>query len=378
MWKKISITIITVITLIKFISQEISSFCLFLGSYLKKKVIIASLDFEKKKNVLVKFFIMKRGRYNRPFLHIAAMVVLGIGALVAPYLADTYPIFSSSAQSIEIGASQNQEEQSITIDTNLFQTEISQKPRDKVISYKVEQGDTLSTIAQKFGISVETIKWTNDLTNDSLSIGDELKILPVSGIAHKVSKGETVYSIAKKYDTEAQKIVDFPFNDFANPETFSLVAGQILIVPDGIKPSQQPFIRRQVFIAQGPVSISQSGFVWPLRGVISQFASWYHMGLDVTGAVGAPIVAGQNGTVVKTSVGVWDGGYGTNVEIDDGNGFRTLYAHLSGTNVSVGDVVSAGKTVIGYVGSTGRSTGPHLHFEIRKNGVLVNPLPFLQ
>jgi len=319
--------------------------------------------------------MMKRGRYSRPFLHLATMGVLGVGVISAPFLASTYPVFSSSDP---LAFNSDSSQQSINVGDNVFQTDVSQKPRDKVIVYTVQKGDTISTIAQKFGISQDTIRWANDLTNDSLNVGDTLKILPVTGVSYKVQKGDTVYSIAKKLDTEAQKIVDFPFNDFANPETFSLVEGQMLVVPDGVKPSEQPFIKRQIYIAQGPISVSSAGFTWPISGGISQFASWYHMAIDITNPFGTPIVAGQSGTVTKISTGTWDGGYGNNIVIDGGGGYQTLYAHMSGVNVGVGQEVSAGKTVIGYVGNTGRSTGPHLHFEIRKNGVLVNPLPFLQ
>lgn len=344
--------------------------------YGKKKVLAVVYAFESNKNILVKFFLTKRGRYNRPFLHITAIFVLGIGVLVAPFLADTYPIFSQNNNALQISFAQDQE-QSIAVDKDIFQTEISQKPRSTIITYQVEKGDTLSTVAQKFDISVETIKWANDLKSDDLTIGDELKILPVTGIAYKVSKGDNVYTIAKKYSTNPQQIVDFPFNDFANPETFSLVEGQILIVPDGVKPSEKP-VYREIYIAQGPVSISAAGFTWPLRGTISQFSSWYHTALDITSSVGMPVVAGQNGTVVKVNVGSWDGGYGTNLAIDNGAGYQSLYAHLSGINVNLGDEVEAGKTVIGWVGMTGRTTGFHLHFEIRRGGVLINPLSILQ
>lgn len=344
--------------------------------YLRKKIVAVSLYFEKNKNILVKFFMIKRGRYNRPFLHIAAMSVLGIGILIAPFLAETNPIFSPSIASPKLAT--EEAKQSITISDNVFQTNISQKPRDKVIIYTVEKGDTLSTVAEKFGISVETIKWVNNLRGEDINIGDELKILPVSGIYHKVSKGDTVYTIAKKYDTNPQKIVDFPFNEFANPETFSLVEGQMLVVPDGIMPAEKPIIRRQVYIAAGPVVISSAGFTWPLRGGISQFSNWYHTAVDITAPVGTPIVAAGNGKVVKALSGVWDGGYGTNLMIDNESGYSSLYAHMSGLNVGIGDDVVAGKTVIGWVGLTGRTTGAHLHFEIRKGGVLVNPLPYLQ
>ena len=309
-------------------------------------------------------------------MHVAAMGVLGIGVVVSPFLADTYPIFAGDkANALQISSPSLQE--SIVVDADVFQTSISLKPRDKILDYTVERGDTLSTIGQKFGISIETIRWANNLTNDNITVGDSLKILPVTGIAHKVAKGESVYTIAKKLDSDAQKIVDFPFNDFANPETFSLVEGQILIVPDGVKPAEQSTFRRQVFIASGPVTISGLGFTWPVRGVVSQFAAWYHMALDIAAASGSPVVAAQNGVVSSVSAGTWDGGYGTSVYVRNGD-VETHYAHLGGINVSVGQSVVAGSTVLGWIGMTGRTTGPHVHFEVLKNGTLVNPLPYLQ
>lgn len=352
-------------------------FLRFLLSYLKIKLIGSSVVFENNKNILVKLFTIKRGRYNRPFLHAATMGVLGIGVIVAPFLASTYPVFSENSQANIASPSSSQ---SIIVGENAFQTSISQKPRDKVLTYTVAGGDTISTIAQKFGISADTIRWANDLTNDSLSVGDTLQILPVTGIGYKVQSGDTVYTIAKKFATEPQKIVDFPFNDFANPETFSLVTGQMLVVPDGIKPSQQPFIRQQVYIAQGPssTSFSTSGFTWPTHGIVTQFASWYHMALDIAAPYGTPIVAIKSGVVRSVLVGSYDYGYGNNVSIDHGNGIVSHYAHMEAVNVSVGQQVVGGSTVIGWIGMTGRTTGPHVHFEISQNGVLVNPLPFLQ
>jgi len=354
---------------------DFSKFCKFFFFYSKKKVIASSIIFESYKNNLVKLFTIKRGRYNRPFMHVVAMGVLGIGVIISPFLADTYPIFENQENSLQISSPNLKE--SIVVSGDVFQTIKSVKPRDKILDYTVERGDTLSTIAEKFDISTETIRWANDLPNDNITVGDSLKILPVTGIAYKVAKGDSVYSIAKKLDTEAQKIVDFPFNDFANPETFSLVEGQILIVPDGVKPAEQPVFKRQVYIASGPVTISGLGFTWPVRGIISQFASWYHTALDIAAAYGSPVVAAQNGIVSSINVGTWDSGYGTNVRVKNGD-VDTLYAHFSGVNVSVGQTVSAGSTVLGWIGTTGRTTGSHVHFEVRKGGVLVNPLPYLQ
>jgi len=365
-------------TLSFFISgfTDFSKFCKFLFSYFKKKVIAVSVVFESYKNNLVKLFTLKRGRYNRPFMHIAAIGVLGIGVIISPFLADTYPLFQGQTNNLQISSPNDKE--SIIVSDDVFQTIQSAKPRDKTIEYTVERGDTLSTIAEKFGISTDTIRWANNLTEDDISVGDTLKILPVTGIEYKVAKGDTVYTIAKKLNTDAQKIVDFPFNDFANPETFSLVEGQTLIVPDGIKPSEQMYIQRQVYIVQGPTSISSLGFTWPVHGVITQFASWYHMALDIAAPYGTPIVSAQSGRVSYVSLGTYDTGYGNNVWVDNGAGYASHYAHMITANVSIGQDVVAGQTIIGWVGMTGRTTGPHVHFEIRKNDKLVDPLPYLQ
>jgi murein DD-endopeptidase MepM/ murein hydrolase activator NlpD len=359
--------------------STIPEFVSFSSSYIKGRIVSFSGIFEANKNILVRFFTMKRGRYSRPFLHFATMMALTIGVIIAPFLASTYPVFSQNATNAAKIASSSQS-QSITVGENVFQTQVSQKPRDKVITYTVQKGDTISTIAEKYGISTDTIKWANSLSGDGLSVGDTLDILPVTGVAYKVQSGETIYSIAKKLDTDPQKIVDFPFNDFANPETFSLVNGQMLIVPDGIKPSEQLYIKRQVYIAQGPssTSFSSAGFTWPAHGVVSQFASWYHMALDIAAPYGSAIVAAKSGVVSSVSVGSWDYGYGNDVIIDNGDGYSSLYAHMESVNVNPGQEVTGGSTVIGSIGMTGRTTGPHVHFEVRRNGALVNPLSLIQ
>lgn len=363
---------------IRNVTGETKAFFDFLFYYFKKKIVTSSVRFEKNKNAMVKFFLMKRGRYNRPFLHLTTMGVLGVGVVIAPYLADTYPIFASQEPQLQL-ASSAAERQSVLVGEEVFQTEVSQKPRDKIITYRVERGDTLSTIARKFAISEETITWANDLKGDALSIGDELKILPVSGISHKVSAGETIYTVAKKYNTEPQKIADFPFNEFAgNGETLALVTGQILIVPDGIKPSERPVIQRRVQIAQGPVPVASGGYTYPVRGGISQFYSWYHPGLDITSPVGTPLYAAHNGTVTAISIGTYDGGYGTNIWISNGAGIESHYAHMSGVNVSIGQRVVGGQTVVGWIGMTGRTTGPHVHFEMKSGGSFVNPLGYIR
>lgn len=363
---------------IKQVTGETKAFFDFVFYYFRKKVVTSSVRFEKNKNQMVKFFLMKRGRYNRPFLHLTTIGVLGVGVLAAPFLADTYPIFASQQQNLNLIASSNAK-QSVLVGEEVFQTDVSQKPRDKVLTYRVERGDTLSTIAKKFQISEETITWANDLRGDALSIGEELRILPVSGISHKVDEGETIYTVAKKYNTEPQKIADFPFNEFAgNGETLALVTGQILVVPDGIKPSERPVIKRQVYVAQGPVPVASGGYTYPVRGGISQFYSWYHPGLDITAPIGTPLYAAHSGTVTSVNIGTYDGGFGTNLWISNGNGVDSHYAHLSNVNVSAGQRVIGGQTIVGWIGMTGRTTGPHVHFEMRAGGSFVNPLGYIR
>jgi murein DD-endopeptidase MepM/ murein hydrolase activator NlpD len=360
------------------IAKEVFGFFEFFLYYIKAKIISFSIMFEKNKNRLVKLFLMKRGRYNRPFLHLTTMGILGIGVLIAPFLSDTFPIFSQQASALDLTNAEN-EKQSVLVGEDVFETKISEKPRDKILEYTVQKGDTISTIARKYGISENTVRWANNLSNDNVSIGDTLKILPVTGVAHKVEVGDTVYTISKKYNTEAQKLVDFPFNEFANPETFALVTGQMLIVPDGIKPSEQPrYVRPQTYIAQGPVPVAGGGYTWPVRGGVSQYFSWYHPGLDITSPIGTPIYAAHNGTVTRVSIGTWNGGFGTDLYISNGAGMESHYAHLSGVNVSVGQRVVGGRTVVGWIGMTGRTTGPHIHFEMRSGGSPVNPLGYMR
>lgn len=352
------------------------SFLRLLFLYFQEKVKLASLRFEFTKNLVVQIFLFRRGRYKRPFLHFGMMSILGIGVLVAPALAQTYPLLSESSAALSASAPPSEVLSSIS-EVTVFETQISPKPRDKVIIYTIQKGDTISTIAEKFSVSTDTIRWANSLTSDSLTIGQELKIPPVTGMMHRVERGDSVYTIAKKYDTDAQKIVNFPFNDFANPETFSLVEGQMLIIPDGVKPKapvRSPRIAPK-FIAKTPVAGESAGFIWPTTGNITQYPVWYHNGVDIANKEGPAVIASKKGRVLSANCD--RGGYGCHVIIDHGNGTETLYGHLQKFNVSANDEVSQGET-IGQMGSTGRSTGTHLHFEVRQNGTTVNPLNFLK
>jgi len=252
-------------------------------------------------------------------------------------------------------------------------TVVSDKPRFEIIDYEVNPGDTLGSIAEKFGISVDTIKWANSLKTEKLIPGQSLRIPPVTGIVHKVAAGESIYSLAKKYKSDPQKIVNFPANDFADLDTFALNIGQVLFVPDGVMPEAAPIFKA----APVPQFIAGAGgrFMWPTQGQITQYPVSYHMAVDIANRAAPPVAAGDGGVVAFA--GCVRYGYGCHVIINHAEGYQSLYGHLSSYNVSPGQSVGRGQ-VIGRMGSTGRSSGTHLHFEVRKNGVILNPLSYLK
>jgi len=328
--------------------------------------------FETNKNVLVDILMARRGGYQRPFLHFSISVLVVTGIVSAPVLANSYP--GSSAGVLADFTPPSAVVSSLDLSESGIQTQVSEKPRDQTITYQIQKGDTLSTIAQKFNVSVDTIKWANDIKGDSLTTGESLKIPPVTGLVVKVSEGDTVYSLAKKYKTDAQKIVNFPFNDFTDLNTFALNVGQILIIPDGVVPQAAP-VARPSFSVSALAAGGSGQFSWPTVGAISQYPVWYHMAYDIANPSAPAITAAGDGTVILVQYLGY--GYGRHVIIDHGDGLATLYGHLSEIYVKNGDTVSRGQ-VIGKMGSTGRSTGTHLHFEVRKNGTPVNPASFLK
>jgi len=256
-------------------------------------------------------------------------------------------------------------------------TTIPERPRLDIVVYDVQAGDTVFNIAERFKISPSTIMWANrdlELNPDMLRIGDRLVILPVDGVYHKVVEGDTIAKIAKKYKVQPADIVNYGWNKLAD-ENQPLQVGSYLIVPGG----EKPYVPRTVSIYQGPVPKgARKGtgtFVWPVSGKITQAYWQHHRALDIGAWMGSPVVAADSGYVVFAG---WDNsGYGNLIILDHGNGYRTYYAHLSKILVRIGESVGQGQR-IGSVGSSGNSTGPHLHFEIRWNNVQRNPFGFLR
>ncbi len=187
--------------------------------YLERRLRKFALRFESQKGVVVDILMARRGTYQRPFLHLSLGILLVVGVIGAPVLANSYPGGLPS----QLNDFTPSSAVAVSLDLNEYgvQTQFSDKPRDKVETYVVKEGDTLAKVADKYGVSIDTIKWSSDIKRDSLTIGQELKIPPVTGIVHKVREGDTVQTIAKKYKTNEQKIVNFPFNDFTDLDTFS-------------------------------------------------------------------------------------------------------------------------------------------------------------
>ena len=242
-----------------------------------------------------------------------------------------------------------------------------EKPKSSTIStYTIRPGDTLSGIALMFDVSPNTILWANDLPrNAKLQIGQKLTILPVTGIRYVVKKGDTLASIAKKYAGDAGEIASF------NGIEGLLAAGQEIIIPDGEVPATVAPARTR---GSSSVKLAASGtpteigyYLRPLTGGIRTQGIHGYNGVDLAASVGTPILASASGEVIVAKDSGWNGGYGEYVVIQHGNGSQTLYGHMSNVAVSSGTTVEKGQ-VIGYVGSTGKSTGSHLHFEIR-NGI---------
>ncbi len=271
--------------------------------------------------------------------------------------------------------------------------------REEITTYTVQQGDTIFGVADKYGLKPETILWANRYiigdTPDGLVVGVELYILPEDGVYHRWSEGEGLNGVAKFYGVDPDVIVNYPLNDlspeaigdYSNP---NIEPGKMLVVPGGVRPTVSWIIPRDnpasgsAYLGPGACSgiiygdVGTGAFTWPTTAT---WLSGYdynppiHNGLDFDGDFGSPIYASDTGVVVYS--GWSDRGYGYLIVVDHDDGWQSFYAHLTeGTLVPCGSNVQKGQ-LIASMGSTGNSSGPHLHFELRLNGSPVNPWQFL-
>lgn len=254
--------------------------------------------------------------------------------------------------------------------------------QSQAIVYESKPGDTIEKISKKYHVSPNTILKNNDRSkiDDVLEPGTKLMILPVDGIAHPVERNETLAELSKRYDVGIQEIIET--NQLDNPHM--ITEKQKIIIPNATdlkpRPTPEPKPLLQAINAsrtgrQAPAMKSKTGrrLSWPSQGVVTSNYGWrwlrMHNGMDIAGPIGTPIKAAKEGRVVYSG---WMGGYGYAVDIEHGGGVRTRYAHCSSLNVRVGEYVHRGQT-IGAMGSTGNSTGSHLHFEVHVGGQAIDP-----
>lgn len=275
------------------------------------------------------------------------------------------------------------EEDALSTDGGFVGSGLESVSDGNVTEYTVKEGDTLSQIAEDFNISTNTIRWANGFTGGNIKVGQKLDILPVTGVKHIIKKGDTLAGIANKYDADSDEISIY--NGIADN---TLKIGNSIIIPNGVinnapaKPANTSKTSNENPSSSSKVSTS-GYYLRPASGKItSPYGSrWgsFHYGIDIGNARGTAVYAAASGKVVKvvsfckegqTSCG---GRYGNYIMIEHPNGQRTIYAHLQKVSVSVGQSVKQGKQ-IGTIGNTGRSTGPHLHFQIEKaNGATIKP-----
>lgn len=223
--------------------------------------------------------------------------------------------------------------------------------------YIVRSGDTIGTIAEMFGVSISTIMWANDLSSKTLKVGQELVILPISGVKHTVKSGDTLQSIAKKYKADLEDVLSYN----SIPSGAKLTVGDTIIIPDGVVSSTQSTPSSG---SSASTNVASGYYVRPIKTGVKSQGIHGHNGVDLAAPVGTPIYASADGKVILSRTGGYNGGYGTYVVVSHANGTQTLYAHMSTNLVEVGDVIKQGQR-IGAIGMTGKTTGPHIHFEVR-------------
>ena len=326
----------------------------------------------------LKFQVIRRliwggGQLGQPVAHVG-ILALAVTIFMVGGMFSGSSIVRGQTVSAQPSALSTQLSDLLVTETTIETREPENRPDDEVFEYEVRSGDTLSTIGEKFQVTVETIRYANDLSDaDSLAVGKKLIILPVSGVRHEVKSGDTVEGIAEKYKVSPQAVIDFNYLN----EPFALNIGDSLTVPEATIPRPVPVVPSVPSYPSDPyageVAPGTGQFGWPTDSrQITQYFSYWHPAIDI--GKYSSIYASDAGTVVYAG---WSPvGYGYLVEVDHGNGYKTGYAHLSRIDVSVGQTVGKGQ-VLGMMGATGRAFGVHLHFMVWQGGRFINPLSVL-
>lgn len=383
------------------IGQEVLTFTRDIFSYLFWRIrqlavlLWVGLDLAVKfgdgaKRVLMRYVFWGRGNWYR----LGVLSAIGVAVLMLPFTLYREPItkeIHAEDEAVVLDVSEND----LLVERGSSQTLIPKgRARMDVVTYTVKPGDTVSTIAEGFGLSSQTLLWVNDMSeNDFIKPGQALKIPPGDGVVHEVEEGDTLAAVAEEYSAAAQAIVDQNWQ--LEPPDFVLTVGDTLFVPEGTMPPPPEPPAPVVATAPAPATPatpSYGGYTaapaggrflgWPVaggRGIVTQCPSGWHMAVDIADAGYPPLVAAAAGTV--TFAGMNDPwGYAWSVQIDHGNGLSTFYAHMSNISVVSGQYVGKGQ-VIGTMGATGLATGVHVHFELRQGsgwGAQLNPSPYME
>lgn len=240
--------------------------------------------------------------------------------------------------------------------------DIEEGSSDGMIStYVVQIGDSISSIAKMFNVSISTIEWANDIKSGSyIKEGQNLIILPISGVKYTVKSGDNLKSIVLKYKGDIEEVVQYNNLNIDSP----LSIGDVIIIPNGRVESTVGSSKGSSK-TKGANSPSYVGYyIRPIDGGRKSQGVHGYNGIDIASPIGTPIFASASGNVIISKHYGWNGGYGIYTVIEHPNKTQTLYAHMVKNASYQGQYVKQGQ-IIGYVGSTGRSTGPHLHFEVR-------------
>lgn len=367
---------------------ELFSFLIWAIELLVKLAILAGLFLvdlvsQFKRQSMQRMFWGRSGFYGLTFQSLVIFFGIALGVTVVFGLSSITPVEAELEEEYLYAVAPND----VIVESSSLETLIpdSSSRYEGVERYKVKPGDTLSSVAEKFEISIDTVRWANDLKDvNYLKVGQTLKILPASGVLHKVKKGDSLASVSKKYKAAKQAVADVNWLD----PPYKLKAGTQLFIPEGTMPPPKQTTASKVRYVRpssyAPVSSAGAFLSWPTPGLspygnVSQCPSYYHMAIDVWGPLNSPIVAAAPGKVVFA--GWHNSGYARTVVIDHQNGYSTLYAHMNYTSVRSGQYVGRGQK-IGGMGATGWATGVHVHFELRKGhgfaSSLVNPAYSLQ
>ncbi len=358
---------------------------------------------DQKKDVNQKEDLGKKGWYWGSWAVTGLLVAVLVSMLYwQPILAQQMAEMNGEAESTSVDSVTNPSAETTTA-MPYFEVEVNEdflirypeprtiaptRPRSEPVNYVVSTGDAVFSIAQKFNISPETLLWSNyDVLKDdphSISPDQELIIPPTNGILYEWQEGDTLEVVASNFEADIDDILNWSGNklDVTNPV---INIGDLVMIPGGQREFQQWVVPTYAVgksgtnatlpggcTVDGPGLWGSGFFIWPADNhYLSGNDFWSgHLAIDIATATGAPIYAADSGVVVFAG---WDSnGYGNVIMIDHQNGYHTLYAHLSVLNVSCGSNAVQGQ-VIGYAGSTGNSTGPHLHFEVRYLGGFLNP-----